>query len=116
MTWANAQLPTPSAIEWEDGTAFYTSSKWQQGGTFAVRVPDEQVDPRRFALVYQQKPAAVLNALRSHLEQFFGTSFDYTPPGESVALRVVYAEATRIQWTNPTTGEARVFLEEALAH
>lgn len=116
MTWANAQLPTPSSIEWEDGTAFYVGSKYSSGGVFSVRVPDAAVDPRRFTLVYQAKPAAVLNSLRGHLEQFFGTSFDYTPPGETVALRVIYAEPTRLAWANPNSGDARVFLEEALAH
>lgn len=117
MTWAHAQLPTPSSIEWEDGTAFYVGSKYTgPGGSFSVRVPDAAVDPRRFTLVYQAKPAALLNALRDHQDQFFGTSFDYTPPGEAVALRVIYAEPTRLAWANPKNGDARVFLEEALAH
>lgn len=116
MTFATDQLPSPSALEYESGAAFYVGGGWQDGGVLAVRAPDDEVDPLRWSLVYSGKPAAVLRALRDHYRTYLDRSFDWRPPGGTTALRVVYSEATTIRWRNPTNGDARVSLEEALAH
>lgn len=115
-SFATDQLPTPSAVEYDDGTAFHVSSGYQSGKPLHVRVPDPAVDPRRFVLVYTTKPKAVLSSLRDHFESYVAKSFDWTPPGETVALRVIHVEPPQLRWRNPITGDARVFLEEALAH
>lgn len=116
MTFATDQLPTPSALEYEDGESFYVSGKWSDGAPFVIRSPDRAANPLRWSLVYTKKPAAVIATLRAHYKYYHARSFDWTPPGGSTVLRVIYSEAPVIRWNNPTNGEARLAVEEALAH
>jgi hypothetical protein len=109
-------LPRPSRVEWEDGTVRVQSNGWRSGGILRTRTPDPQLRPRRWSLIYERVHGAVAAALRAHFAEHGNTDFAWTPPGTSIAARVIYREPTTIDWDNATSASCRVFLEEVLAH
>lgn len=115
MTIDVAAMPRPSRVEVEPQTNLQ-QSRWRDGAPLVSRDPDPANSLRRWVLVYENVHAAVGAALREHFRAHHSQDWDWTPPGSLQPRRVIYAEATHIDWQNATTCNARVFLEEALAH
>lgn len=116
MTIAKDALPTPSTVDLEQLTARQQSSAWRSGGILRTRDADPQNRPRRWTLTYQLANGATLAAVRQHFQQHNLTDFDWTPAAGAAAARVIHREPPTLDWDSSTTGTARVFLEEVLAH
>lgn len=115
MTIDVSALPRPSRVEVEPRTNLQ-QSRWREGTPLVTRDPDPANARALWSLSYEKVHAVVGSALREHYQAHHDVDWDWTPPGSLQARRVIYAEPTSIDWQNPTTCDARVFLEEVLAH
>lgn len=115
MTIDAAAIPRPARVEVETLTTLQ-QSRWRDGALLFSREPDPANRRRRWGLIYETAPAAVGDALRRHFAAYHGTDFTWTPPGSNQPVRVIYSEPTSIDWANPASCSARVYLEECLAH
>ena len=109
-------LPMPSRIELDDGTSIENTAAFARGSLLYVREPDPQVRPVVFFLIYERVTGRVADALRQHFDQHAFTDFDWTPPGATHAIRVMHAEPPEIAWETTQSANARVPLEQVLAH
>jgi len=115
MTIDATALPVPARVEFEDGAVF-EQSQWQQLGILRTRFPDAANRPQLLTLHYEDKHGAVCAVVRAHYAAWCNSDFDWTMPGASNSSRFVHRAPPTIDWTNPASATARVYLEEVLAH
>lgn len=108
-------LPTPSVWHTADrGARIY--AEWRTGGVLLHGVPDSQVRPDQFELVYRGVPAEVANAIWAHFRDYRNGSFGWLIPRTDDVVQVFHAAPPSITWTSRTRADARVLLERAIAH
>lgn len=91
-------------------------ANWAEGAPLFGDVTDVAMQGLSWELEYQNKPAAFLDVVRRHYDQFGTAPFEWTDPGDSIARMVMYQAAPTFGWTSGRWGTASVILEEALAH
>jgi hypothetical protein len=84
-------------------------------GIILSRTIDDDLEPKRWGLIYVDTRPEVGDALRRHWNDWKGSVFEWTPPGAASPETVRYFEAPTIRNVRNKTN-ARVAVERALAH
>ncbi|MFN3242068.1 MAG: hypothetical protein ACE37K_11195 [Planctomycetota bacterium] len=106
-------LPPPSAVAERPDPGFETSDS---GPLVFGQTVDAELCARELLLTWSDKRREVADAIwRHYLEHGVG-AFDWTPPGESQAIKVRWLTPPQFSYSSPTTASVSGELEVLLAH
>lgn len=108
-------LPLASRVNVVESQVVNYSANWRGGSILHRNTPDATLDLRQWEVGYENVHGSLASVLRAHYRTYQGATFRFVPPGAAVAdaVRVFYREPTSIDWSNATSANVRVFIEEA---